>query len=249
MPRSAGFLHALADLVFPPVCLGCDAPIDPADDVRLVCRTCRSRIRPLSHPCCARCGAPRLETGRRDPACPECAAWPADLEWARSACTLEPPADRLVYRLKYRGWPALAAPLAGFMARMPLDESLPRARVVVAVATTRQRIRERGYNQARLLALEFARLTGMTVVDALARERGSATQTTLQPLARRANVTGAFRATAACSRLRNASVVLVDDVLTTGATASACALALRGAGVRSVGLVTFARAFGSRRPT
>lgn len=248
MTRSR-FLAALADLLFPPVCLGCDAPIAPADVARLVCRTCRARIRPLPHPCCPRCGAPRLETGRSKDVCPECAGWPPELERARSACVLEPPADLLVYRLKYRGWPALARPLADFMARNASDDALGAARIVVPVPTTARRLRERGYNQARLLACEFAELTGRTVVDALLRERGSATQTTLQPLARGANVTGAFRTAAAGARLRNVSVVLVDDVLTTGATATACALALSEAGVARVGLVTFARALGSRRPT
>ena len=243
------FFDALADLVFPPVCLGCDGPMEPADPVRFVCRTCRARLRPLPHPCCSRCGAVALVTGRTDAICPECEPWPAELEAARSACVMEAPADRLVHQLKYRAWPGLAAPLAAFMARTALPPAMTAARFVVPVPTTVQRERERGYNQARLLALEYARLTDRTVIDALARERGRSTQTTLQPLARAANVAGAFRITAAGVGLRSASIVLVDDVLTTGATASACALALRSAGVRCAGLVTFARALGSRRKT
>jgi ComF family protein len=249
MRRLARFLDALADLVFPPVCLGCDAPMEPADPVRFVCRPCRARLRPLPHPCCPRCGAADLVTGRTDAICPECERWPADLEAARSACLMEPPADRLVHQLKYRAWPGLAAPLAAVMARTALPPGMSAARIVVPVPTTAQRQRERGYNQAQLLALEYAGLTDRTVIDALVRERGRSTQTTLQPLARAANVAGAFRITAAGVRLRSASVVLVDDVLTTGATAAACALALRGAGVRCAGLITFARALGSRRPT
>jgi ComF family protein len=243
----ARFLDALADLVFPPVCLGCDAPIESADPVRFVCRPCRARLRPLPHPCCLRCAAPDLVTGRTDGVCPECEAWPPALEAARSACLMEAPADRLVHQLKYRAWPGLAAPLAAFMARTPLPPAMAAARIVVPVPTTAQRRRERGYNQAALLATEYARLTGRTVIEALARERGRSTQTTLQPLARAANVSEAFRITGDGVGLRNAAVVLVDDVLTTGATAAACALALRGAGVRCRGLITFARALGSRR--
>jgi len=248
-PRMMPWLGALADFLFPPVCLGCDAAIEPADPSRFVCRPCRARLRPLPHPCCPRCGAPCLATGRTDSLCPECAHWPPELDAARSACVMEPPADRLVHQLKYRGWPRLAGPLAAFMARTTLPDSLATAAFVVPVPTTRRRLRERGYNQAGLLAHEFARLTGRIAIDALLRDRGSSTQTTLQPLARRANVAGAFRAAQACARLRNADVVLVDDVLTTGATAVACALVLRGAGIRCVGLITFARALGSRRPT
>ncbi len=245
----ATFFEALADLVFPPVCLGCDTPLQPADPVRFICRPCRARLRPLPHPCCPRCTAPDLATGRRDGICPECEPWPAELEAARAACLMVPPADRLVHQLKYRAWPGLAVPLAEFMARTALPPAMTLARIVVPVPTTARRRRERGYNQAGLLATEYARLTGRTVTDALARTRGRSTQTTLQPLARAANVAEAFRITDEGTGLRNASVVLVDDVLTTGATAAACALALRGAGVRCAGLITFARALGSRRLT
>jgi ComF family protein len=245
----ARFLDALGDFVLPPVCVGCETRMEPADPVRFVCRRCRARLRPPPHPCCPRCAAPDLVTGRRDGICPECEAWPPELELARSACLMQPPADRLVHQLKYRAWPGLAAPLAGFMAGTPLPGPMAAVRVVVPVPTTAERRRERGYNQAALLADAFARLTGRTAIAALRRERGRSTQTTLQPLARAANVSGAFRITDDGVRLRNASVVLVDDVLTTGATASACALALRGAGVRCAGLITFARALGSRRQT
>lgn len=134
------------------------------------------------------------------------------------------------------------------MMRTPLPPPFDEARFVVPVPTTRQRIRERGYNQAAVLAAEFARQTGRHVIDALKRKPGNSTQTTLQPLARKANVAAAFRAAPPSIRLRNANVVLVDDVLTTGATASACALALKNAGVRCTGIMTFARALGSRRP-
>lgn len=244
-----GFFADLADFVFPPVCLGCDSAIDAADTARLICRQCRTRLRPLPHPCCPRCGAPRLLTGRADDVCPECASWPEELASARSACRLEAPADRVVHQLKYRGWPRLAGPMARFMARTRLPPPFDDARFVVPVPTTRQRLRERGYNQAELLATEYARQTGRQVVHALTRTRGNSTQTTLQPLARKANVATVFRVAPSSVQLRNASVVLVDDVLTTGATASACALALKGAGVRGTGLMTFARALGSRRPT
>jgi len=244
-----GFLERLADFVYPPACLGCDGPIEPADPVRFVCRPCRARLRPLPHPCCPRCGAPDLVTGRSDGVCPECESWPPELETARSGCLMEAPADRLVHQLKYRAWPGLAGPLAALMAALPLPAPVAAARIVVPVPTTPRRRRERGYNQAALLATEYARLTKRTVVEALAREGGRSTQTTLQPLARAANVSGAFRITGEGAGLRNAAVVLVDDVLTTGATAAACALALRGAGVRCAGLVTFARALGSRRRT
>jgi ComF family protein len=246
----AGLLSSIADLLLAPICLGCDGQIAPGDSARLVCRTCRARLRPVPTPACSRCGATRRFTGRSaDGPCAECAEWPDSLCCARAACLLHPPADALVHQFKYRGWKALAVPLAERMA--PL---LPRANadsgILVPVPTLPRRLRERGYNQAELLARALARITGQTVVDALARVNRNTSQTTLQPVGRRANVAGAFRADAAvCRQLARAHVVLVDDVLTTGATASECARTLVAAGVRSVTLITFARALDARRLT
>ncbi|MEO7333617.1 MAG: phosphoribosyltransferase family protein [Gemmatimonadota bacterium] len=102
-----------------------------------------------------------------------------------------------------------------------------------------KRLATRGYNQAERLAAALGRLTGLEVVDAaLARRRETPTQTALTPEGRRANMAGAF----AGEGVRGRTVVLVDDVLTTGATLGACAEALRVAGAARVDAVTFARA-------
>jgi ComF family protein len=247
----ASLLASVADLLLPPVCLGCDGLIDPRDQARLVCRRCRACLRAVPSPQCARCGATLRATGRsRDEKCAECAPWPRELTGARSACLLHPPADRLVHQLKYRGWPALAAPLAECMAAVALPDALRAARLCVPVPTTTVRLRERGYNQAECLALAFAGMTGRVMRKALLRERHVGSQTSLQPLARRANVAGAFRVDPReRARIRETDVLLVDDVLTTGATACACALALAQAGARQVLLITFARALDARRLT
>jgi predicted amidophosphoribosyltransferase len=108
-------------------------------------------------------------------------------------------------------------------------------------------LRTRGYNQAELLARDFAHLSGRSLVNALARSVGS-TQTTLQPVARGANVAGAFQVVPAhADDLRDAHVILVDDVLTTGATVIECARTLADSGVRCVTALTFARALDARR--
>jgi ComF family protein len=122
--------------------------------------------------------------------------------------------------------------------------------VCVPVPTSAQRIRERGYNQAGLLAAAFARRTGRECLPALARTAASASQTGLQPVKRRANVAGAFRLDPVLARrLGNAHVILIDDVLTTGATAVECTRILEAGGVRCVTLITFARALDARRLT
>ncbi|MFW6079403.1 MAG: ComF family protein [Gemmatimonadota bacterium] len=244
----------LADLVFAPVCLGCDGAIRPGSPGgatgRLVCGRCRSRLRPIPSPICERCGGPRPRTGRAPgPTCPDCDDWPTALRGARSAHLHAPPADRLVHQLKYRGWRALAEPMAASMARagQPAD-ALDAARIVVPVPTTAVRLRERGYNQAALLAEAYARRTGRTMRPLLQRISGASSQTTLQAAARGANVAGAFRVVpGAAHRIAGAALLLVDDVLTTGATAGECARTLVAAGARSVFAITYARTLDVRR--
>jgi len=246
-PFEPGRLRAaLLDLFFAPVCLGCDGPILAADRARLICRRCRSLLKRPAPPLCARCGAPRPLIGTAAAAtCRECDGWPEVLVAARSACMLKPPADRLVHQLKYRGWKALAAPIAEDMTRVALPEPAGPVDVVVPVATTAKRQARRGYNQAALLARGVGQASGRRVVEALTRRAGSGTQTRLQPLERAANVAGAFGVVAAARRdLRSAHVLLIDDVLTTGATVSECALALAAAGARAVTVLTYARALG-----
>lgn len=242
-------LPALLDIVLAPVCLGCEGAIRAGDRARLVCRACRSRLQALPSPACPRCGAPLRATGRPEGThCPECAAWPLELIGARSACTLAPPADRLVHQLKYRGWRGLAPVLAERMAQLVLPaQDRHAAAICVPVPTSTRRRRERGYNQAELLAEAFASLTGRRCIAALCRAGRQRTQTTLQPLARRANVAGAFAAAPGwLHELAGAHVILVDDVLTTGATAAECARALAATGACCISLVTFARALDAR---
>jgi ComF family protein len=155
----------------------------------------------------------------------------------------------LVHQLKYRGWRALAAPLADRMAAIRLPEDVvEEATVCVPVPTTRARLRQRGYNQAELLARAFAIRTGRQLRTVLERAGGARSQTALQPVARGANVAGAFRvAPGSAAVLRRAHLLLVDDVLTTGATAAECTRTLQEAGARCVSLITFARALDARR--
>jgi ComF family protein len=175
--------------------------------------------------------------------------WPVGLRSARSACLLREPASALVHQLKYRGWHRLAEPMSDVMARVTLPGDVrAETRLVVPVPTTARRVRERGYNQAESLARAFAKRTGRTVFCALVRAGGASSQTTLQPAARLANVAGAFGlAAGAEGRIQGAHLLLIDDVLTTGATVVACTGAMIEAGARCVSVLTFARATGRIR--
>lgn len=142
----------------------------------------------------------------------------------------------IVHALKYDGRRSVARPLAALMHQAGAD-LVSGCDVVVPVPLHRARRRFRGFNQAE----DLARHLGPPVLGALRRVRHTETQTALPAPDRHANVAGAFIATRRAARLRGATVLLVDDVRTTGATLEACATALRNAGVGAVFALTAAR--------
>jgi ComF family protein len=166
---------------------------------------------------------------------------------ARSVCwTHRGSGGAIVHALKYGRWRAVAAAMAQRMARLawPPDVLDERAAVVpVPLAPSRER--ERGFNQSERLAAALAAQWLIPIwSEAIARTRATATQTRLTPEERLANVSSAFSVSDAAwsARLRNTHIVLVDDVITTGATLNACAGALVAGGARIVSYVTFGRA-------
>ena len=233
-------VQRLLHLLLPPACAGCEAPLS-AEGGR-VCPLCRTRLKEPPHPRCTRCHAPRGTGLPASRPCPECSDWPEVLARARTAVLMASPADTLVHQLKYGGWPELAPFMAARMTRAFPTAELSAGSLVVPVPTTPSRERERGYNQAELLAERVAEVFGLPLVKALRRVDGGGTQVALHRHQRRSNVEGVFRPVDARRvEVRGSPVLLVDDVLTTGATAGAAALVLEAMGARDVHLLTFAR--------
>jgi ComF family protein len=227
----------LEQLLLPAECLLCHALLAERDVSRIVCPVCRHRWRPVRPPWCERCGQPEPHFGP----CRLCADWPASLIVVRSAVWLSDGAREAVHALKYGGLPRIADDLTAAMAAalLPTDA----ASVLVPIPLAPKRLRQRGYNQSEALARALSRLWRIPVVDVLIRSRETATQTTLTPETRLANVAGAFRPGHRPGlNLPVTSLVLVDDVFTTGATLAEAARALEQAGARTILGVTFGRA-------
>jgi ComF family protein len=230
---------AALDLLFPARCPVCEHTLgerrrDP------LCGTCWGSIARLAPPWCGRCGAPGAGPAAAAPAlCPSCAAEPPSYDWARAAASYEGTLREALHAFKFRGKRALARPLAALVleqcgAQLPVG-----VQALLPVPLARARERERGFNQAALLAEHLGHALGVPVrLRWLVRTRATPPQTELGAEERRANVRDAFAARAGVA---GRHVLVIDDVLTTGATAAACATALRGAGARRVGVLTVAR--------
>lgn len=232
--------RAVLDLFLPISCVVCERLV-PQSEKGIVCGHCWSRLVELPHPRCDRCGHP---VGRYD--CKWCDYLPPFVRAGRSYCWVSAgTAGKIIHAFKYSAWKAIAPGMADRMARLawPADV-LDERTAIIPVPLARSRERERGYNQSALLAEEMSRRWQIPVwTDVVERSRATRTQTELTPGERLSNVAGAFRARDCAGRkLRGAHVVIVDDVVTTGATLNACALALFEAGARIISYTTFGRA-------
>lgn len=238
--RSAG---ALLELVLPRACVICGRALG-SRETGLVCGRCWLGAQPLPQPQCARCGHP-IDTRRTAIRCAWCELLPPFVRAARSAFVIPGgAAESIVHALKYRGWPAVAPAMARRMGSLRFPDDVERERAaLVPVPLSRTRRRERGYNQSAELAHALSAVWRVPVrEDLLERVRATKTQTRLTPGERSRNVSGAFRARPERSALRGLHLVLVDDVVTTGATLNACAAALHDGGARILSFVTFGRA-------
>jgi ComF family protein len=224
-------LWAAVDLVLPPRCGGCER------EGHSFCASCVDTLHLISAPVCKWCGYPAPQTG----ACVNCRSRPRSaLAGIRSVAFFEGPLQNALHRLKYKRDVILADTLARLLARAWDPAEVP-GEVVVPVPLSAERLRERGYNQAGLLARGFAELRHLRYApEALRKQRHTVSQVGLKAEQRLANVQDAFRAQPGAVAGR--AVILVDDVCTTGATLIAGAEALAGAGAKSVWGFTLGRA-------
>ena len=224
----------MLDFALPPRCAGCGVIID---DVHSFCPDCWTKIEFLGESGCNTCGLP-LEATEAE-TCAVCLAAPPKIARTRAAVAYGDLTRSLAIRLKYGRKVAIARTMARYMA--PLINAGGGDPILIPVPLHRARLWGRGFNQSALVARELSRRLNFPT-DALVLRRSKRTPplTGMSPQQRRKAVAGAFKITDETT-VSGRTVILIDDVLTTGSTADACARALQRAGASRVELITWAR--------
>ena len=220
-------LKSLADFAFPPICYGCDTEIEEG----LVCEGCRLALFTHELAVCPKCGRPCTRTAET---CGQCRT-PFRLSRVRAVGTYAPPFDKLIHAFKYSGKTKVGELLGQAVAALVRqDEVLSAADAVCPIPLHPARLRERGFNQSLLLAGAISMSTGIPLVEFLVRKKNTPTQTLkTRPKDRLKNLARAFRLRPDAD-VTSKTVLLVDDVMTTGATLDQAAQPLLAAGAASV---------------
>ncbi len=218
------------DSFFPRRCVGCGAV------GRFLCPYCLGKLPRLTAPSCPRCGRPQAS----GIVCPSCWQRPTEIDGIRSPFRFDEVVRESIHELKYRNLKAISPCLAELLAEYLKENPLP-GEALVSVPLHSLRLRERGYNQANLLAGELGRRIGLPVIDdCLVRVKQAQPQVRAVDVEeRRRNVAEAF----VCrdERVSGKQIIVIDDVCTSGATLESCAAALKNRGATSVWGLTLAR--------
>lgn len=232
-----GFLRPVLDFALPPRCPGCGTV---TEEPHRFCLGCWSALHFLGEPCCARCALPfDYETGTQVE-CGRCLAEPPSYDRLRAAVAYGEISRKVALKLKYGGRPGVAETMARLMARHLEAGGQP---VLAPVPLHRWRIWRRGYNQSALIASALAPRAGLeTRLDLIDRVKSTPPLRGMGPRERKEAVRGAFRiGSRHKAALKGRTIILVDDVYTSGATANACAKALKRAGAARVEMLCWAR--------
>ena len=235
-------LNLMQHLLAPQNCVVCGGIVINRD-LSQVCQDCFSSLGPLHEPVCQVCGKP-LPGGKYSIAdtCGECRSDPPQFDQARAWGPYEGDLRKILLEFKYAGLKTLAGPLSELLCgtiesgfNVPFDWIAP-------VPLHRNRLRERGYDQALLLARKVSRKTGIPILRGLRRIRETRPQYGLSSRERRENTKGAF-SLSDTTRLNKPSILVLDDVFTTGSTTSSISKCLkRKLGTGFIGILTVARA-------
>ena len=225
------------DALLPPQCLACGTAVDTPG---ALCAGCFSAFTFITAPLCRVCGVPHSSPATDDLICGACLRERPDYNRARGVFVYDNASKGVVLKFKHGDRTDAAVHLARWLQRAGAD-LITDADVIVPVPLHRWRLLWRSYNQSALLANALGRLTGKPVIpDALVRAKSTPSQGRLDRTARRRNVAGAFRVHRP-KGVAGKRVLLIDDVLTTGATVEACTRALLADGAQRVDVLVLGR--------
>lgn len=227
--------RAVLDLLYPPVCLLCKKEMGR----QALCPECANSFEPVTPPKCTICGTPFLEAGETNHPCGRCIKGPPPFHRAISIYRFDDSLVDAIHTLKYSGKSTLAKCLGNLMSNHDIfDEEHD---IIIPVPLHIRRLRERGFNQALLLAKPLSNAHGITIDPfLLTRTRETPSQTGMGRKEREQNVRGAFALRNAWN-LKGLKILLVDDVYTTGATVKECSKMLKKGGAKEVNVLTLAR--------
>jgi len=233
--------RALLDVLLPPRCVACDAEVETQG---LLCPDCFRQTGFITEPFCLRCGVPFSSSaiGGPERLCPGCREVPPTFRRARAALRYDMQGRKLILPFKHADRIEMAAALAPHMVRAGAS-LLREADLLAPVPLHRWRLFRRRYNQAALLAKAVGRIAGVpALLDALVRHRATESLGEMSAAERAAEVAGVFAVRPTrLAKIAGKRVLLIDDVMTSGATANACAETLLAAGSASVDVLVAAR--------
>jgi ComF family protein len=244
---TAGIVDDTISLFFPSICLACGRPFDHD---RIICPDCRDKIRAIKKPYCIQCGYP-LSTDTTGNVleffvCGDCKIHKKWFDIASAACHYNDQARKLIHKYKFDGLTGISTFLGKLILQKYLyDDRLGGEEMIIAVPLHRTRLRERGFNQAELLAKYLSRYASIPVApDVLFRIRNTEPLYDMTIEQRQKNLHGAFRVNDK-SRIKDRTILVVDDIFTTGSTAYEVARTLKKAGAMKVHILTVCRALSS----
>ena len=232
----------LVDIVYPKSCPVCKTRLQESASADMpVCTRCWLKIKKNVPPFCVRCGRHLEKKTFTKNVCPACTRKEFYFDRAFAACTYEGVLKDLIHEFKYKGKDYLGVALCSLLTDYIKEYNLPMEYldVVIPVPLHGARLREREFNQAQVLALGIGQAFGKPVLPVLVRHRPTRTQTELEPHQRQQNVRNSFRVLSGFA-IKEKNALLVDDVLTTGATCSEAARTLKMAGANVVFVLALA---------
>jgi ComF family protein len=235
-------MYPVKIIIFPSYCLLCGQALEKVAE-RVICSDCQGKVEVHQGPSCPVCGRFYFHNSPADYLCGECLDSPPPFDRHRSLGPYAGHLKEVILLFKYKGYEALSRPLGRLVYKMLSENgSFSGVDSIIPVPLHKKREKKRGFNQSELLSREISRVSAIPVIkNVLVKTRNTPSQVSLDAPEREINLRGAFRVRK-LEKIAGRTLLLVDDVFTTGSTIRECAKELKKAGAREIRAVTLARA-------